>query len=117
MKARKVFEYMEVHKDKGLGIDRDLEDASFEEIIEVIDRTEGEEFTPGDLRNLIDYLVEIDIAPQLGIKIIQYLAGVHPQIMDDFLGEGPGEYKRLIDGYGEMMADVLRNQGPDPRLN
>lgn len=89
---------------------------SDDEIYQVILNTKGKNFGVNDLRDLIEFFIEIDAPVRVATAGIQQLMDMHTKLQDDFMADG--ESKAIIEGYMELMMDTdTGRQGPDPRMN
>ena len=87
---------------------------SEDEIYQTILNTEGKNLEVDDLRDLIEFFIEVDVPVRVATTGIQQFMGIHPNIQQDYLAGG--ESKSVIEGYMDLIMNTGR-KGPDPRMN
>lgn len=88
-------------------------DIQLDDIYEIIDRTRGEDFTPEEFDNFLEFLLEMNININEALNIIKYLFGVHPHMQDDII-KGEGLYKDLLDSYLEAISPQNNSRNIPP---
>ena len=115
MKAKLVNESLNEYMEStpGGGIRGEVQ-FSEDEIYQTILNTEGKDFGVNDLRDLIEFFIEVDVPVRVATTGIQQLMGIHPNLQQDYLAGG--ESKAIIEGYMDLVMNTGR-KGPDPRMN
>ena len=91
------------------------EGITYPDLIKIINRTKGDNFTPEDFRNYIDFLIDEGIHPTAALESIKYLTEIHPYILDDFKrSEGP--YRDIFHAYIKTL-DLGNPLPPSSRIN